>query len=52
VTKVARSCNSVAHELAKLARVSGDSYVWLPPIPGNVLALCVKDLCTNHAMNE
>jgi hypothetical protein len=52
VTKVVRSCNSVAHELAKLARVSGDSYVWLPPIPGNVLALCVKDLCTNHAMNE
>jgi ribonuclease HI len=42
VTKISRNCNSVAHELAKLAMFFGDSYVWLPPIPDSIVALCVK----------
>ncbi|XP_051230741.1 uncharacterized protein [Lolium perenne] len=42
VIKTPRACNSGAHGLAKLASVSGDSHVWLTPIPDNVLDFICK----------
>jgi hypothetical protein len=47
VIKTRRSCNVVAHELAKMATASGDSNVWLPPVPTRIVELCVKDYCKN-----
>jgi hypothetical protein len=38
IIRNSRLCNSVAHQLANLARSDGASKVWLPPIPpGGVL---------------
>jgi hypothetical protein len=43
VSKIRRSCNTAAHNLAQLARNSSRSIVWLDPVPEAVKEMCNHD---------
>ncbi|KAK1646917.1 hypothetical protein QYE76_064722 [Lolium multiflorum] len=43
VVKIGRSANQVAHDFAALARKSGESKVWMDPIPPDIQEIAVKD---------
>ncbi|KAM0896207.1 hypothetical protein ACQ4PT_023336 [Festuca glaucescens] len=43
VVKIGRTANRVAHDIAALARKSGESKVWMDPIPPDIQEIAVKD---------
>jgi hypothetical protein len=47
ILKTRRTCNSVAHHLARIARAGRRSRVWLPPVLDFISELCVKDIGAN-----
>ncbi|KAM0860030.1 hypothetical protein ACQ4PT_046800 [Festuca glaucescens] len=52
IISTSRRCNTVAHDLARLARTDGISKLWLPPFPVFISNLSVKCSGTNLMMNE
>jgi ribonuclease HI len=47
VQHTSRKPNSVAHELAQLAIRSGDSNLWLAPVPSSIAELALDDAVNN-----
>jgi hypothetical protein len=45
VVKIGRTANRVAYDIAALARKSGESKVWMYPIPPDIQEIAVKRLC-------
>jgi hypothetical protein len=54
IRSVPRSCNVVAHEVAKLSMNwdPGQSDVWLDPLPKFVNSLVARDLAEHMVLNE
>uniref|UniRef100_A0ACD5Y6W7 Uncharacterized protein n=1 Tax=Avena sativa TaxID=4498 RepID=A0ACD5Y6W7_AVESA len=50
--KTNRMCNSVAHQLARIAKSDRINKVWMPPVPLFISDLCVKDSGMNWVINE
>ncbi|KAK1641710.1 hypothetical protein QYE76_059515 [Lolium multiflorum] len=52
ISKIGRKGNGVAHDLAFLAKRSGDSNIWLKPIPRFISDLCNQDSVRGSVINE
>jgi hypothetical protein len=52
IQHISRKDNSVAHELANLAKKSNSSLLWLAPVPGFISDLCNSDIVKDSTLIE
>jgi hypothetical protein len=48
ITNIARSCNGVAHDLARIARKNGCNNVWLSPVPASIRKMWNQESVTDN----